>query len=90
MNSGLLDDRLSRVTEIYDGDLDTSVATYTYMGTGRRVTSLLGNGVTQTYVGGGGYDGLDRFGRIIDLEYDDVGSAIIHRYQYGYDAMGNP
>ena len=80
---------LSRVTEIEDSHLGL-VSEYTYMGSSRRVSLRLGNGVQQSYIGGSGYDGLDRFGRIIDLEYDDVGSAIIHRYQYGYDAMGNP
>jgi len=87
-NQGDLDSRLSRVTSIHDGLLDANVSAYTYMGTSRRVSNTLANGVGHTFVGAGGYSGLDRFGRVIDLNYSKL-NGTVYRYQYGYDAMGN-
>ena len=57
--------------------------------TGRRVARTFGNGtVAQSVAGGGGYSGLDGFGRVIDLHYTGTGGTL-QRYQYGYDAAGN-
>ncbi len=47
-----------------------------------------GNGVLQSFGSGGQYDGLDQFGRVIDLHFV-AGGQTVHRYQYGYDASGN-
>ncbi len=66
----------------------TPAAAYAYMGASRRIGLQLGNGVGQTFAGGSGYNGLDRFGRVKDLHYQ-LGTNTIHRYQYGYDASGN-
>jgi hypothetical protein len=66
-NTNDLDSALSRVTTIYDSGAQTDVGGYKYMGTGRRVSTTFGNGVAQTFAGGGGYAGLDRYGRMIDL-----------------------
>lgn len=87
-NGAGLDSALSRVTEIVDGELAATVASYDYMGISRRVQLDLGNGISQSFIGGSGYEGLDTFGRIVDLHFQDSTSTI-HRYQYGYDLAGN-
>ncbi|MBN1491739.1 MAG: hypothetical protein JXA69_17635 [Phycisphaerae bacterium] len=57
--------------------------------TGRRIARTFGGGtVAQSVAGGSGYAGLDRFGRVIDLNYTGTGGTL-QRYQYGYDAAGN-
>ncbi len=87
-NGAGLDSALSRVTEIVDSELAATVASYDYMGISRRVQLDLGNGISQSFIGGSGYEGLDAFGRIVDLHYQDSTSTI-HRYRYGYDLAGN-
>ena len=70
------------------------LAGYTYAGSSRRVGSEFGPltaaVIQQTFAGGTGYSGLDRFGRIKDLHYKDAAGATIHPYEYSYDKAGNP
>ncbi len=49
---------------------------------------MYGNGLTQSLADLAEYDGLDRFGRLTDLNFK-LGGLPQHRYQYGYDAAGN-
>lgn len=87
-NTSDLDHALNRLTGIYDSGLNVDVVEYVYSGLGRRVETTFGNGVTQTFVGGSGYSGLDRFGRTRDLHYK-LSSTTLHRSEYAYDLMGN-
>ncbi len=63
------------------------------MGTSRRISLLLACGITQAVAGSVGYPGLDRFGRVLDLHYQEANTSssmpTVHRYQYGYDLAGN-
>jgi RHS repeat-associated protein len=86
--AGSVNDRLNRVRSIRYNSADA--ITYRYMGTGRQVGQALGNGVRFDYDAGTAntpVSKLDRFGRILDIEWTD-GSAKL-QYQYGYDAAGN-
>ncbi len=84
-----LDTLLSRVSRITDSVLGITVANYTYAGLSRRVNTTFGNGMTQKIFDDSGlYTGLDRFGRVTNLNFTKDGT-IIQRYQYGYDAAGN-
>ena len=93
-----LDSYLSRVTQIMDGlsgRTSAPVANYTYMGTSRRIGMKLGDpdspAVQQTFAGGNGYTGFDRYGRIKDLHFKKSvpTPATIHQYTYAYDVAGN-
>jgi len=100
--SGSIDSGSGRVAGIRVPDISsTPVASYEYAGSSRRVSTTWGNGVGQTFggvipIGGGsgggdpagGYLGLDRFGRVKDLLFQNSGGTI-HQYQYGYDLAGN-
>jgi RHS repeat-associated protein len=87
-SSGSLDDRLNRVQIIRYNSADA--VTYRYMGTGRQIGQELGNGVGFDYDAGTGnspVSKLDRFGRVLDIEWTDGTPKL--QYQYGYDAAGN-
>ncbi len=86
-NTTDVDSAMSRITGIADGGLGT-VASYGYMGTSRRVSMSLDNGVSQTFADGTGCPDLDRFGRVAGLWFKR-GGATVHAYQYGYDRAGN-
>jgi RHS repeat-associated protein len=83
---------ISRLSSISDGG-DTLEA-YDYLGLGTVVArSHPQPGVNLTYIGspadaGDQYAGLDRFGRIVDQNWDKSGTAV-DRYQYAYDRNGN-
>lgn len=68
----------------------TTLASYDYTGSGRRVNTSMENAAYKQSFGGGAaaYPGLDRFGRIADLDWK-IGTTRIQRYRYGYDAAGN-
>ncbi len=83
--AGGVDSALNRIIQINEGAI---LASYTYMGTSRRVGVTLGNGISQTVIDSGDASGLDRFGRVTDLHFKD-GANTIHRYQYAYDRSGN-
>jgi hypothetical protein len=78
---------LNRISAINDSVLG-SVASYGYMGTSRRVSLDLGNGVSQSVLDSGVATGLDQFGRIRDLLFKN-GANTVHRYEYTYDRAGN-
>jgi len=90
--AGDVDDVLDRVTRIAYSDPAVPVpdvfAEYAYGGMGRRASVTYGNGISQSFLSGGGYTGLDTFGRVNDLHFK-VGPNTVHRYQYGYDKAGN-
>ncbi len=81
-----IDDNFSRIAAISDGT--GSLAAYQYAGVSRRVSTSLGCGVSTSVAGGGGYDGLDRFGRLLRLHWND-GATPLHRYDYTYDQAGS-
>lgn len=90
-SSGLNAD-ISRLTSISDGG--TTLESYDYLGLGTVVVrSHPQPGVSLTYIGspadaGDQYAGLDRFGRIVDQNWNKSGTAV-DRYQYAYDRNGN-
>ncbi|MBN1490969.1 MAG: thrombospondin type 3 repeat-containing protein, partial [Phycisphaerae bacterium] len=86
---GALNSQLGRVTRLTDGATGPDFAKFSYAGAGRRVARTFGGGtVAQSVAGGSGYTGLDRFGRVIDLNYTG-GTGMPQRFVYGYDAAGN-
>ncbi len=90
-SSGLNAD-ISRLSSISDGG--TTLEGYDYLGLGTVVVrSHPQPGVNLTYIGtpadaGDQYAGLDRFGRIVDQNWDKSGTPV-DRYQYAYDRNGN-
>ncbi len=89
------DNNLSRVSYLSDVDANgTRLAEYTYLGHGQIVKVdypqpdlryNLAHGV-----GDDPYDGLDRFGRVVDLLWYDYGSsADAVRIKHGYDRASN-
>jgi RHS repeat-associated protein len=95
-----IDDAASRVASLVDSDGATHLADYSYLGRGSVV--ILNSpqpGLKYTLVGNGGgtdpdtgdiYQGLDRFGRIKDLIWQQTTtSTILERIQHGYDRVGN-
>ncbi len=87
-----IDSGHSRITDVVDTGGTGVLATYGYVGGGRRVDRTLTNaGTIEQSVGSGGtYNGLDAFGRLVDLHYAlSGGGATRQRYEYGYDANGN-
>jgi len=88
-SAGSIDDALDRVVSITDS-VAGQVAGYAYMGISRRTSFTYGNGVVQSFAGGSGYAGLDRFGRVRDLAFTHPAlPAPLLRYQYAYDLAGN-
>ncbi len=86
--AGGVDDALDRLTGI--GDAGGWLVGYRYMGTGRRIEQVLGNGIMQAYDGGssGAVVGLDGHGRVLDIHYAAESGSVL-RYRYAYDARGN-
>ena len=85
-------DKLSRIRTLrWDG---TDVCRYSYLGVSTFVTiDYLEPQVKLDYAAGSGsnpYTGFDRFGRIIDLQWQnyDTNSDLVH-LQYGYDRASN-
>jgi hypothetical protein len=73
--------QIAQVIAVIERDVvNANVAAYSYMGTGRRVSTSFANGIAQTFAGGAGYTGLDRYGRIIDLNYSK-NNGTVYRYQ---------
>lgn len=92
--TGGINDRLSRVESVVDSNDPSVTAEYTYIGAGSVV--CLDYGEPQVRLDlwggtGGQFDGLDRFGRIIDQRWKFYGGtpADLDRYQYGYDRNSN-
>ncbi len=88
-NAGGADSVLGRITSISEPGLG-QLAAYDYIGSSRRLSTLLGYYVSQSfYSPADGYSGWDRFGRVQDLEFHGPTDGLIHRYEYGYDKAGN-
>ncbi len=89
------DSNLSRLSYLSDVDANgTRLAEYTYLGAGQIVKvdypqpDLLCN--LAHGAGDDPYDGLDRFGRVVDLLWRDYGSsADAVRIKHGYDRASN-
>ena len=93
-SAGSTDDTLSRVAALVDDDGATHLVDYSYLGrnTFVKVDYPEPDLRYDLAMGAGNdpYDGLDRFGRIVDSRWYDYGySADVDRIQYGYDRAGN-
>ncbi|WP_428305401.1 RHS repeat-associated core domain-containing protein [Lacipirellula sp.] len=91
-SSGGKNDKLSRIEKLaWKG---TDVATYEYLGLGQFVIEKYPEPSTDveytlvTSSGSNPYAGMDRFGRIVDLQWKQ-GSTELVRLGYGYDRAGN-
>jgi RHS repeat-associated protein len=92
-----LDSVLSRINSVSDSS--GSLQSYSYLGLDTPVTFTDGNGVELSFLGtvgstggdaGDQYTGLDRFGRVIDQNWNTASTgAGIDQSQYGYDADSN-
>ena len=98
--SGGIGDAASRAASLIDNDGTTHMADYSYLGQDSIVeVSEPQPTLLYTLVGTAGgndpdtgdiYRGLDRFGRVKDLEwYNTATSAVVERVQHGYDRTGN-
>jgi RHS repeat-associated protein len=96
--STLLDDRISRLTSIVDGE--SVLEKYEYLGVGSVVRRAHPEtGIDLSYIklsgesvgdAGDQYTGLDRFGRITDQRWLTAANGVaVDRYQYTYDRNGN-
>ncbi|MEM1353906.1 MAG: LamG-like jellyroll fold domain-containing protein [Planctomycetota bacterium] len=86
-------DKLNRIHAIKDGS--TNLVEYKYLGGGRAVVADYTEPNVKLDLWGstvGTYDGLDRFGRVIDQRWVDyAGSPVdVARLQYGYDRDSLP
>src|SRR5205814_1071613 len=74
-----------------DDSLYGQLAIYQYAGIYLRISMMMGAGLVNQSVadGSAGYPGLDGFGRMLDLRYQDSSGRKLHQYQYGYDLAGN-
>ena len=103
-NAGL-DDRISRLSFLADdngsGGIGTHLEDYLYLGLSTVVARAHPQaGVDLSYIkqsgepngdAGDQYTGLDRFGRIVDQRWvSEANGSATDRFQYGYDADGNP
>ena len=93
-SSGSTDDALSRVASLIDDDGSTHLVDYSYLGRNTFVqTDYPEPDLRYDLAMGAGddpYDGLDRFGRIVDSRWYDYGSsADADRILYGYDRASN-
>jgi RHS repeat-associated protein len=100
--SDTLDNAISRFTSITDHS--TGVVLETYVDGSNAYSDYLGlntavqrshpqTGINLTYIGGNSdandpYGGLDRFGRVVDQNWQGSGGSTDH-FQYGYDYDGN-
>jgi RHS repeat-associated protein len=97
-DSSSIDDAVSRVKEIRDFSGTSALASYAYLGAGTFVDTTypdahveltyLKQGTEATGDAGDAYNGLDRFGRIIDQRWRQTqsGSSLV-RLQYGYNVQ---
>jgi len=93
-----VDDAISRITSLSDSS--ATLEAYSYLGLDTVVTRARPQpGINQTYIipggnsdGGDQYTGLDRFGRVVDQNWIPTANPTMptDRFQYGYDADGNP
>jgi RHS repeat-associated protein len=99
-SAGGMADALSRIASLVDNDGATHLANYSYLGQGYIVElSEPRPALLYTLVGTAGgndpdtgdiYRGLDRFGRVKDLEwYNQTTASDVERIQHGYDRAGN-
>ena len=93
-SSGSTNDALSRVASLIDDDGSTHLVDYSYLGRNVFVkTDYPEPDLRYDLAMGTGndpYDGLDRFGRVVDSRWYDYGSSIdVDRIKYGYDRAGN-
>lgn len=91
-SSGSMADGLSRPAALSFNA--SNVVEYSYLGLGTVVKAdYVEPDIRYDLAFGGGsdpYDGLDRFGRVVDLLWRDYGSSIdAERIKYGYDRAGN-
>jgi len=92
--TGGINDYLSRIQSIVDGNDSSVTADYTYLGSRNAVRLDFADADVMLDLWGGTsgqFDGLDRFGRIIDqrwLSYSGTPTDL-DRYQYGYDRNSN-
>jgi len=96
-NTASIDDQisahLSRVSAITDGTTD--LAQYTYLGAGTIINTAhpgVDGGLDLTLGNkDNGYNGLDRFGRVVDQLWKKVGETpqILDEFLYDFDAAGN-
>lgn len=95
--ANMADDVSERIASISMGT--AHVASFGYTGAGRRVGLRMGGTssapkLTQTFDTNGsgvGIEGLDRFGRMLDLHYRNTASSdsTLWHGEYGYDLAGN-
>ena len=87
---GSIDDRLDRLTDITNAGA-VAQAYYRHMGVHRLVGQGAGlHQVNYDDGAGGAVTGLDRFGRVTEINHVLAGTAQSDlRYEYGYDAAGN-
>ena len=96
-SSGSTEDAINRIAAIKDdsaGSPGTSLAEYQYLGQGAIVqVDYPEPELRYDLAHGAGddpYDGMDRFGRVVDLFWRDYGSSSdAVRIQHGYDRAGN-
>lgn len=90
-SSGSLDSLLSRISKISEtSPASVDHVSYQYAGASRRVGRTLANGIEEKVCDDGNCTGLDRWGRLKDLHYQQGSSGPTrHRYQYTYDKAGN-
>lgn len=100
--SDAVNDSISRLTYLADdstGSIGTHLEEYEYLGLSTAVKRVHPQpGVDLTYIdnadmvygdGGDQYEGLDRFGRIIDQKWTTSGGTVKDRFKYGYDRNSN-
>ncbi len=98
-HTGTTDYALSRIVGITSNIMPYNLAEFTHVGVGRRAgTALAGGQIAQNFappIGTQdppvGLPGLDRFGRIKDLHYQNSASTpvTLFRAQYAFDSAGN-
>ncbi|HVS71952.1 MAG TPA: hypothetical protein VHQ47_11910 [Phycisphaerae bacterium] len=92
--SGGMNDRLNRLNALIDDSTTTTMAAYTWLGQGTVIQ------ITYTEAGfgldlwggtSGAFNGIDRFGRVIDQRWVTTGGSPtdLDRYGYGYDQDSN-
>ena len=92
-----LDSAASRISNTFStiSGTTTSLQAYSYLGFDTPVTFADANGVTLSYLNGTGdggdqYNGLDRFGRIVNQGWANASTAVgVDKYAYGYDQDSN-
>lgn len=89
-----INDYLSRIQSIVDGNDSNVTAEYTYLGARNAVRLDFGDADVMLDLWGGTsgqFDGIDRFGRIIDQRWQSYSGTPtdLDRYQYGYDRNSN-